>query len=141
VEIEFGNAGEVDTRGTGWFIGHGDWTRDGGFDLRHVPEEVRSRGLCLKRMDHRAGDPRGSAKPPSVGRTISILASGSGRFRLEFSDDPGFPEGRTAAYVLARRGDYVAWGGGLHHRWSVDRDCTIVTLRWMPDANHEESPR
>jgi hypothetical protein len=134
VDIEFGNAADVETRGTGWFVGFGEWTRDGMLDLRHVPEDVRSRGLCMKWMDHRAGDPRGSGKPPSVGRTISILVSNSGRFRAEFSEDPGFPDGRTVAHILARRGDFVAWGEGLYHRWFVDEDCTVATLRWIPSS-------
>ncbi len=134
MEIEVGNASELDTRGTGWFVGFGTWTRDGQLDLRHVPEQARSRGLCLKWMDHPAGDPRGVGKPPSEGRTLSILASDGGRFRIEFSDDPEFPAGRTVRHTLARRGDFVAWGEGLHHRWFVDRDCTIVTLRWVPDS-------
>lgn len=142
MEIESGNVLDLDTRGTGWFVGFGEWTRDGPIGLRYMPEATRSRGLCLKWMDHPAGDPRGTAKPPSVGRTLSILASESGRFRLEFSDDPAFPEGRTAAYVLEKRGDFVAWGGGLRHRWSVDKDCTIVTLRWVPETPlDEEAPR
>ncbi len=138
MEIEFGNVNDLDTRGTGWFIGFGAWTKDGDSDLRYVPEDARSRGLCLKWMDHRAGDPRGAVKPPSEGRTLSILASDSGRFRVEFSDDPAFPEARTTSYLLARRGDFVAWGGGLHHRWSVEDDCTIVTLRWVPESSHDE---
>jgi hypothetical protein len=133
VEIESGNAADLDTHGTGWIVGFGEWARDGAAGLRYMPEASPSRGLCLKWMDHRTGDPRGIAKPPSAGRTISILASDSGRFRIEFSDDPAFPEGRTVAYVLARRGDSVAWGEGLHHRWSVDEDCTVVTLRWVPE--------
>ena len=133
MEIESGNIGDLDTRGTGWTVGFGEWTRDGVFDLRYMPEAVRSSGICLKWMDHRAGDPRGSAKPPSVGRSLSILVGEAGRFRLEFSDDPGFPEGRTVAHVLARRGDFVAWGEGLHHRWFVDDDCIVLTLRWSPD--------
>jgi hypothetical protein len=108
MEIEFGNASEVDTRGTGWFVGCGAWTRNGGLDLHHIPEEARSRGVCLKWIDHHAGDPNGVGKPPSVGRKVSILVSDSGRFRVEFSDDPAFPEGRTVAHTLTRRGDFVA---------------------------------
>ncbi|HEY2155542.1 MAG TPA: hypothetical protein VGH33_07925 [Isosphaeraceae bacterium] len=135
MKIEFGNASELDTRGTGWFVGFGTWTKDGQLDLRHVPEAARSRGLCLKWMDHRAGDPRGVGKPPSEGRTLSILASDSGRFRLEFSDDPNFLEGRTVCHTLARPGDFVAWGKGLHHSWFVDDDCTVVTLRWIPEPS------
>jgi hypothetical protein len=133
VEIETGNVLDLDTRGTGWFVGFGEWTRDGSIDLRYLPETIRSRSLCLKWMDHPAGDPRGSAKPPSAGRSLSILVGEAGRFRLEFSDDPGFPEGGTVAHVLARRGDFVAWGGGLYHRWSVEEACTVLTLRWIPD--------
>ena len=133
MEIESGNVLDLDTHGTGWFVGFGAWARDGSADLRYLPETTRSRGLCLKWMDHPAGDPRGAAKPPSVGRTLSILVGEAGRFRLEFSESPGFPEGQTVAHVLARRGDFVAWGEGLHHRWSVEEACTVLTLRWIPD--------
>ncbi len=27
MDLEFGNAGSIDTRGTGWFVGFSDWTR------------------------------------------------------------------------------------------------------------------
>ena len=140
MEIESGNASDVETRGTGWFVGYGDWTRDGGFDLRHVPEGMASRGLCLKWVDHPAGDPRGLAKPPSTGRTVSILDERLGAV------PPGVPPttrdspaGGQSSMSSRGRGDFVAWGGGLHHRWFVDEDCTVVTLRWVPDP--EEAPR
>jgi len=136
LQIETGNAGKLDTQGTGWFLGFSEWTRsgesgDGG--LRHVPADACSRGLCMKWMAHRAGDPRGVDKPISEGRTISILV-GSGRFRIAFSDSPEFPPEATREHLLCETGDFVAWGEGVYHRYAVDADCTVLTLRWSPDG-------
>ena len=51
MELETGNAGEVDTNGTGWFIGFSDWTEAGDANLRHMPSELDARvfassGFC-----------------------------------------------------------------------------------------------
>lgn len=136
MDIEFHNAGDLDTGDTGWFIGFSEWAKAGlpGVpDLRYIPKDRRSRGLCMKWKRHPAQDPRGAAKLPSVGRSVSILVSESGRFRLEFSARRDFPENQTAYYTLANHGDFVVWGGNLYHRWFVDEDCTILTLRWIPE--------
>ena len=135
MDIEFGDANAVDTQGTGWFVGFGPWTRvagEGGRSLRHIPEDRPSTGVCMKWMRHPAGDPRGAGKPVSVGRTVSILVSEGGRFRLELSEAADFPEAATERVTLERAGQFCAWGPGLHHRYAVDRDCTILTLRWVP---------
>ncbi|MFN9870298.1 MAG: hypothetical protein ACK55E_02540 [Cyanobacteriota bacterium] len=138
MEIEVGNAAEVDTSGSGWFIGFGDWTRSeapGRADLRFLPRNALAQALQVKWMVHPAHDPRGTGKPLSEGRTISLLVSEDGCFRLEFSADPCFsPEG-LVRHTLERHGDFVIWGPGLHHRWFVDKTCTILTLRWTPVPN------
>jgi hypothetical protein len=33
---------------------------------------------------------------------------------------------------MRRRGDFVAWGAGLHHRAFGLQDSCILTLRWVP---------
>lgn len=138
MDIEFNNIANLDTNGTGWFVGFGDWIRDS-FpdtpDLRYMPQEQRSHSLCVKWMRHPVNDPRGGAKPPSAGRTLSILVSPRGRFTLEFSQEQDFPEGRSVRHTLRNHGDFVIWGAGLHHRWFVDAECTILTLRWVPDES------
>jgi hypothetical protein len=134
MDVEFGNAGELDTHGTGWFVGFGDWLHAAGAGtLRHVPRDSRQHGLCVKWMQHPAGDDRGMDKPISEGRTLSILVSDGGRFRLQFSAHEGFASDRTVERVLQRHGDFALWGPGLHHRYFVGADSVILTLRWTPD--------
>jgi hypothetical protein len=133
MDLESGNAGRLDTNGTGWFIGFSDWARSteaGAPNLRFMPKDALSRTLHMKWMQHPKGDPRGVAKPPSEGRTISILVSETGRFRLEFATDAGFSD--VARHTLEQHGDFVIWGERLHHRWFVDEEATILTLRWTP---------
>jgi hypothetical protein len=138
MDIEFNNAAALDTNETGWIIGFSDWTKSklhGVADLRFMSAETRSHSICMKWMFHRKGDDRGVAKPPSAGRTISIIVSQHGRFRIQFSEHGGFPAGQVAEYVLEKHGQFVVWGENIHHRWFVDEDCTILTLRWIPDQN------
>ncbi|MGH8503922.1 MAG: hypothetical protein ACREVE_15945 [Gammaproteobacteria bacterium] len=137
MDIEFNNIAELDTGGTGWFMGFSDWAKAmlaGVADLRYMPADQRSHALCMKWMAHPAHDPRGVAKPPSQGRTLSILVSETGCFRLEFARDRDFPAQHLRRCTLRRHGDFVIWGEGLHHRWFVDQACTILTLRWIPDG-------
>lgn len=141
MDIEFDNVANLDTSGTGWFIGFSDWARArlaGVADLRYMPADRRSHSLCMKWMTHPAHDPRGVAKPPSQGRTISILVSEGGCFRLDFSASADFRQPDVLRYRLRRHGDFVIWGEGLHHRWYVDEACTILTLRWIPDGAVDE---
>jgi hypothetical protein len=132
MDIEWGDAYQVDTHGTGWFVGFGAWMSEGGPGLRCMPPQAACTGLAMKWMRHAAGDPRGTGKPVSVGRTLSIVVSEGGRFRLELSEHADFPDGATERIVLERAGQFCAWGAGLYHRYAVDADCTILTLRWVP---------
>ncbi|NEX64105.1 hypothetical protein [Noviherbaspirillum galbum] len=134
MDIEFNDAGNVETNGTGWLVGFGPWLQDAatGPALRYMPQDACARSLCVKWMRHVKGDPLGSGKPVSEGRTISFLVSETGRFRLQFSPEPGFPEGQVVEHVLEKQGQFSAWGEGVYHRWFVDEDCTILTLRWIP---------
>lgn len=135
MDVEFGNAGDVDTNGTGWLVGFSPWARSGtpgGPDLRYMDRHALSQTLCIKWMSHPSPDPNGGDKPISTGRTISFLASATGRFRIRFSPDPGYPTGGVREFTLQRHGDYVIWGAGLFHSWTVESPCTIVTVRWVP---------
>lgn len=132
MDIEFNDANTLDTQGTGWFLGFSDWATAAP-GLRFMPKDMRSHTMCMKWMAHRQGDVLGSGKPISEGRTLSIMVSESGRFRVQFSTQPDFPEGDTVEHLLQRHGQFSAWGAGVYHRWFVDEDCTILTLRWVPE--------
>lgn len=135
MDIEFGNVGALDTKGTGWFIGFSDWTKTnaaGVANLRFMAQDTLAHTIHAKWMVHPVHDDRGAAKPPSEGRTISILVSESGRFRLEFSLDERFGMAQTLRHTLEQHGDFVIWGKNIYHRWFVDQACTILTLRWVP---------
>jgi hypothetical protein len=131
LELEFGNAGEVDTQGGGWFIGFSPWTRSA-CGLRHMPQETLASGLCVKWFAHEAGDPNGEAKPISQGRTMSILVGADSEFRIDFSPHAGFDADRTVSHTLRRSGDFVIWGAGIHHRACGVQAASILTIRWMP---------
>ncbi|TFW09641.1 hypothetical protein E4K72_05010 [Oxalobacteraceae bacterium OM1] len=134
MDIEFGDAAQLDTRGTGWFVGYSDWVRDASPTLRYMPHRTRAQTLCMKWMQHETGDPNGTGKPRSEGRTMSILVSERGRFRLQFSRHEHFPPGDTVEHVLERHGHFCAWGEGIFHRWYADEACTLLTLRWIPES-------
>lgn len=136
-----GNAQDADTRGTGWFVGFGDWTLLPGSDLLHVPKDQPLAGLCLKWYDHPESQESGP-KPVSAGRTISILVS-DGCFEIDFSTDPDFhPDAGVERVVLRRQGDFVAWGEGIYHRWRCAERTKVLTVRWgEAAAGREESGR
>lgn len=126
MDIETGNANDIDTQRTGWFIGFSPWARG----LRHVPKEQIVTGLCVKWFHHAPGHAE-DAKPVSTGRTMSALVTQGGHFELDFCERADFTgEVRTVAFK--REGDFAIWGEGLHHRWRCVREATIATVRWMP---------
>ena len=132
MEVEFGNAGEVNTNGTGWFIGFSEWSKTGTACLRHMPPDLHAAGLCVKWFLHNRGDPNGERKPLSEGRTISILVGAPGEFKIEFSLSAAFEPNETVSYVLRKPGDFAAWGKGIYHRaFGVQQSC-ILTIRWLP---------
>ncbi|MEH6445593.1 MAG: hypothetical protein V7784_16990 [Oceanospirillaceae bacterium] len=133
MDVEYGNVNKLDTQSTGWFIGFSDWTKciitdDSG--LRFVPSEAQLKGLCVKWMQHHKGDPRGYNKPVSIGRTVSILVSDTGGFRLEFCMEKNFQIDEKKSYLLQNQGDFVIWGSQLYHQAIVEKDSTILTIRW-----------
>jgi hypothetical protein len=135
VDIEVGNAGALNTSGTGWFMGFSDWAKAnvaGATDLRFMAKNSLAHTIHAKWMVHPKGDDRGTAKPPSDGRTISILVREGGAVRLEFSADKNFPAGHVTTHTLQKHGDFVIWGENIHHRWFVDQASVILTFRWVP---------
>jgi len=128
--IEFGNAGDIDTHGTGWFVGFSDWTRGTSNHLRHVPADEAAAGLCIKWFSHSAGHPNGEFKPLSEGRTMSILVSPASEFRIEFSSTADFAPDDLLVHTLRRHGDFVIWGPGLFHRAFGIQPACVLTVRW-----------
>ncbi|TSD56812.1 uracil-DNA glycosylase [Variovorax sp. KBS0712] len=128
--VEFGNAGGLDTDGTGWFIGFNDWTKNPPSHLRHVPTEELTAGLCVKWFCHPAGNPNGESKPLSEGRTMSVLVSPASEFRIEFSTSAEFVPHDTLSHTLRRHGDFVIWGPGVFHRAFGGQPACILTVRW-----------
>lgn len=128
--VEFGNASELDTNGTGWFVGFSDWTRNPPAHLRHVPADELATGLCVKWFPHPAGNPNGESKPLSEGRTMSVLVSPTSEFRIEFSTSPDFSLQSSVSHTLRRHGDFVIWGPGLFHRAFGIQPACILTVRW-----------
>ena len=84
MNVEFGNAGSIDTNETGWFIGFSEWMKSEPHNLRFIPRDLSLNSMCVKWGIHTAGSPNGEEKPISEGRTISILVSEQGKFRLNF---------------------------------------------------------
>ncbi|MEW6344131.1 MAG: hypothetical protein AB1704_26030 [Pseudomonadota bacterium] len=128
--VEFGNAGDLNTNGTGWFVGFSEWTKGSSTELRHVDAGESSAGLCIKWFAHPAGDPNGEAKPLSEGRTMSILVSPASEFRLEFSTTVDFAPNELLAHTLRRQGEFVIWGLGIFHRAYGIQSASILTVRW-----------
>ncbi|WP_076999524.1 hypothetical protein [Variovorax sp. KK3] len=128
--VEFGNAGELDTRNTGWFVGFSPWTQGTPGQLRHVPAGEAMAGLCVKWFSHGAGDPNGEPKPLSEGRTMSILVSPESEFRIEFSTRADFAADTFIAHTLRRHGDFAIWGPGVFHRAFGVKPASILTVRW-----------
>ena len=131
MDIQEGNAGEVETDKKGWFVGFTECLKV--TPLRYMAKNSLAHTLCIKWKDHKKADPCGQEeKPASDGRTISLLVSDTGRLRLEFSRKREFPEDEIRTYILKNRGDFVVWGENLYHRWSVEKKCSILTVRWIP---------
>jgi len=130
MEIERGNVETINTNGTGWIVGFGPWLENS--LLRQMSELSPARRVGVKWMCHHTTDDpaRGKNKPVSKGRTISILVSQEGGIRLEFWSDNNDESPMTC--VLKEHGDYVIWGEGIYHQWSVEADSTVLTVRWIP---------
>jgi hypothetical protein len=123
---------------TNWLVGdHPAIPADSLRFLRHLghpdgPEAAAN--LAVKWFVHDPVDPPewGERKPPSVGRTLSLLA-GPGAFKLCFCRPEAGEEvdaGQKAEVVLEEPGDFALWGPGLEHSWRVFRPSVVLTVRW-----------
>jgi hypothetical protein len=132
MDILVGNAEDADTQGTGWFIGFSPWASRPDSDLLFVPKDQALSGLCVKWFRHETGHQCGSTKPVSEGRTVSILIGNEGQFKLEFSPHSSFDGPGLKTVLLAKPGDFAAWGAGVFHRWECVQSSTVLTIRWTP---------
>jgi len=136
--LEYGNAWQLrppDQPHSNWIIGdHPAIPTDSLRFVRHrtevpgleTPDLMQN--LSLKWFEHQLDDcpAWGQNKPPSQGRTLSLLA-GEGEFELRFRRGSG-----ELVLVLDVPGDYALWGEGLEHSWRPLRPSSLLTLRWLP---------
>ena len=136
--LEYGNAWQLrppDQPHSNWIIGdHPAIPTDSLRFVRHrtevpgleTPDLMQN--LSLKWFEHQLDDcpAWGQNKPPSQGRTLSLLA-GEGEFELRFRRGSG-----ELVLVLDVPGDYALWGDGLEHSWRPLRPSSLLTLRWLP---------
>lgn len=124
--FEHGNA-HVDGKAFGhWFIGDlSRWTHErqlvtNGFGLRQTSD------VEIKWGFHPAGEKRTDWALSTPKRTLSVLVRG--KFLILFRS----PENRDAVIELrlAAEGDYAIWNGNSEHRWIVEEDAVILTVRW-----------
>ncbi len=144
--LEYGNAWQLrspDQPHSNWIIG--DHPAIPKHSLRFVPHSGLNAGpdapallenLCVKWFEHQPDDNPawGQAKPPSQGRTLSLLA-GEGEFELRFRRGP-----EELVLVLDVPGDYALWGEGLEHCWRPLRPSPLLTLRWQPAQAEPQRP-
>ena len=131
MEIKAGNVETINTNGTGWIVGYSSGLES--FPLRYMPQGGCAHTVGVKWMDHHTTDEpaKGRNKPVSEGRTMSILVSPKGGIQLEFCENNKFQEDVKQRW-LEKHGDYVIWGEGICHQWSVEADSTVLTVRWVP---------
>ena len=143
--LEYGNAWQLrppDQPQSNWIIGdHPAIPTDSRRFVRHRTEAPGletpdlMQNLSLKWFEHQLDDcpAWGQNKPPSQGRTLSLLA-GEGEFELRFRRGSG-----ELVLVLDVPGDYALWGEGLEHSWRPLRPSSLLTLRWLP-ADGAQNP-
>lgn len=106
--IIYGNA---DTEGRirrGWFVGH----------FLAVDDLRKTDDIEIKWSNVLAGS--GEDEWSSHDATSMALLV-RGRVHIWFSGSD---------VVLTKEGDYVLWGPGVMHRWEVEEDALVVTIRW-----------
>jgi hypothetical protein len=143
--LEAGNAWALrDPRAphTNWLVGdHPAIPAESLRFLRHLGHPAgpdTTANLAVKWFVHDPADPPewGQAKPPSVGRTLSLLAA-PGAFELRFRRPGGETQaggeskaGEEVEVVLEEPGDFALWGPGLAHSWRVLAPSVVLTVRW-----------
>jgi len=79
----------------------------------------KTEGVEVKWGVHKKGEERGEWGVSEKAMNMAVLVRG--KMRIIFPDEE---------VVLIRGGDYVMWGSGLAHKWRVEEDTTVVTIRW-----------
>jgi hypothetical protein len=134
--LESGNASEANASSRGWFVGDlAAWAAERGesFDPSSTPRQ--SAGVQVKWFVHPPGHARADWAEPD--RCISLCVLVDGEMRCDFRSRDGAEE----PVRLSRRGDYVIWHGlSWAHTWRTDGGCTILTVRWPTDSDHDAHP-
>ena len=134
--LETGNAAEANASSRGWFVGDlAAWAAERGeaFDPSSTPRE--SAHLQVKWFVHPAGHTRADWAAPDLSYSLCILVDGE--MRCDFRS----VDGAKSSALLARRGDYVIWHGpSWAHTWRTEHGCTILTVRWPADSQHDADP-
>ncbi len=100
----------------GWFIG--------GFMTGADEAPLRSGFMEVKWGRHPVGTVRHDWAGEAACTSVALLSSG--RTTEIFRDQQ---------CVLEREGDLATWGAGVDHRWAVDEDVVVLTLRWLPPVD------
>lgn len=114
--VGYGNAALDGAENHGWWVGH--------FRAEGSPQH--SDDIETKWSQHATGQKNDGVAKNAYGTSMAILIAGV--HRLEFSN---------AHVVLERIGDYVIWGPGIEHSWTVLDKSTVLTLRW-PSKLHDQ---
>lgn len=109
----------------GWFIGQ-FVQEDAG--LRHQD------ALEVKWGQHPKGERRCSFVQSKSATTISILISGTLVTWLKIDEE-------LREIVLAKPGDYIAYGPGIEHSWEALEDSLLISVRFPSVADDQiEAP-
>lgn len=103
-----GNAEADAAERRGWLLGY----------FRPADDPRHSEDVEVKWAIHARGDTRGEWVTGERRTAMFLLISG--RFRIEV---PG------RSVLLARKGDYVVFGG-LGHSWHAEEDSVVLAVRW-----------
>lgn len=134
--LESGNASGANSSSRGWFVGDlAAWAAERGesFDPSSTPRQ--SADVQVKWFVHPPGHARADWAAPD--RCISLCVLVDGEMHCDFRSRDGAEE----PVRLSRRGDYVIWHGpSWAHTWRTDGGCTILTVRWPTDSDHDAHP-
>ena len=111
-----------------WFVGRIDsWCRENGLPFDGARYGLRNTGdIEIKWGIYKKGEVRDKWASFSHKTAMSILIRGE--FTFVFREINNHQERREVR--LVREGDYVIWQEDLEHRWKMDEDSEILTLRW-----------
>jgi hypothetical protein len=118
--VRCGNALADGARHRGWFIGR----------FVEMPHDLRSsQTVEVKWSTHLAGTQKQFWGVSEEATTLCVLIKGNVSIQ--------FP-GRECN--LTQEGDYAIWSAGVPHRWAVEQESLVLTVRWpsAPEAYREQ---